>query len=208
MLTGIILAGGRNSRMNGRNKALLLYEGERFIERQIKAMRSVCTRLIIVTNDASSYTKWVKDDMIYIPDVYAGHGPLGGFHAGFLHVESEFAWVVGCDYPKLSASAALWMLSRLRASDYDAVLPVVDGKHQMLHGVYRPHRMLPSIIQRLESCQYRLSGLLDSMHWLGLGESDWLERGIDYHFTEDVDTEEQYTALLQEWKGGSNPHVT
>jgi len=198
MLTGIILGGGRNSRMNGRNKALLLYEGERFIERQIKVMRSICSRLIVVTNDASSYTKWAKDDMICIQDVYAGHGPLSGFHAGFLHVESEYAWVVGCDIPKLSATAASFMLSRLASSDYDAVLPVVDGKHQMLHGVYRPHRMLPSIIQRLESCQYRLSGLLDSMHWLGLGESDWNEAGIDYHFTEDVDTPEQYAALLQE----------
>ncbi|WP_314589335.1 molybdenum cofactor guanylyltransferase [Paenibacillus terrigena] len=207
MLTGIILAGGRNSRMNGRNKALLIYEGEHFIERQINVMRSICTRLIIVTNDASYYKKWAKDDLIYIPDIYEGHGPLSGFHAAFVQLETEYAWVVGCDYPKLSASAALWMLSQLKTSDYDAVLPVVDGKHQMLHGVYRPHRMLPSIIQRLESHQYRLSGLLDSIHWLGLGESDWIEAGIAYHFIEDVDTPEQYIALLQEREGGSD-HVS
>lgn len=208
MLTGIILAGGRNSRMNGRNKALLIYEGERFIERQIKVMRSICTRLIIVTNDPSSYSLWAKGDIVSVPDLYVGHGPLSGLHAGFSHVESEFAWVVGCDYPKLSASAALWMLSQLKASDYDAVLPVVDGKHQMLHGVYRPHRMLPSIIQRLQSRQYRLSGLLDSIHWLGLGESDWIGKGIDYHFTEDVDTPEQYAELQHDRKGGSDPHVS
>lgn len=207
MLTGIILAGGRNSRMNGRNKALLFLGGERFIDRQIHEMRSICSKLIIVTNDPSSYIKWLKEDILIIPDVYAGHGPLSGLHAGFLHVETEFAWVVGCDYPKLSASAAAWMLSQLQASDYDAVLPFVDGKHQMLHGVYRPHQMIPSIIQRLEAHQYALFGLLDCIHWLGLGESDWIDAGIDYHFIEDVDTVEQYAVLLQEWKEDDHPHV-
>lgn len=198
MLTGIILAGGQNSRMHGMNKALLTYEGERFIERQMREMRTICEDVIVVTNDASVYTSWAKPDMIYIPDIYRGHGPLGGFHAAFSMVKTDFAWVVGCDIPKLSPAAAEKMLSHLAASEYDAVLPVVDGKHQMLHGVYRPQRMLPSIIERLESGQYRLSGLLDSIDWLGLRESDWLEAGFDIHFTEDVDTPMQYLELLQE----------
>lgn len=198
MLTGIILAGGQNSRMHGMNKALLTYEGERFIERQTREMRTICEDVIVVTNDASVYTSWTKPDMIYIPDIYKGHGPLSGFHAAFSMVKTEFAWVVGCDIPKLSSAAAEKMLSLLAASDYGAVLPVVDGKHQMLHGVYRPQRMLPSIIERLESGQYRLSGLLDSIDWLGLRESDWLEAGFDIQFTEDVDTPMQYLDLLQE----------
>lgn len=198
MLTGIILAGGRNSRMQGQNKAFLMYKGEWFIERQMKEMRSICEHLIIVANDPYPYRQWIKNDTICVSDIYTGHGPLSGFHAAFSNVNTEYAWVVGCDYPMLSATAAKWMLSRLKTSDYDAVFPVVDGKHQMLHGVYRPERLLPLITERLDSRQYRLSGLLDNISWLGLDENDWRNVGIDLQFSVDVDTKEQYTALINE----------
>lgn len=196
-MTGIILAGGRNSRMQGYNKAFLKYEEEFFIERQIKEMRKVCQNLIIVTNDPSSYDHFIKSDIICIPDVYKGHGPLSGFHAAFSNINTEYAWVVGCDYPMLSATAAEWMLSSLITSDYDAVIPVIGGMHQMLHGVYRPRRLLPLITERLYTCQYRLSGLLDQISWLGVDEFRWRETGIDLQFSVDVDTKEQYTALVK-----------
>lgn len=197
MLTGVILAGGRNSRMHGVNKALLTYEGERFIERQIHEMSLLCSEMIVVTNDASVYTDWVKPDMIYTPDIFQGSGPLGGFHAAFSTLTSDYAWVVGCDIPKLSAKAASRMLTLLTNSDYDAVLPVVDGKHQMLHGIYRPKRLLPLITDQLEAKRYRLSELLESIHWLGLEELDWMKAGLGVDFIEDVDTPLQYLGLLQ-----------
>ncbi|GIO37488.1 molybdenum cofactor guanylyltransferase [Paenibacillus antibioticophila] len=200
MLTGVILAGGKNSRMHGLNKALLTYKGEHFIERQIHEMSSICSEMIVVTNDASVYTSRAKPDMIYTPDIFQGSGPLGGFHAAFSTLANDYVWVVGCDIPKLSAKAASKMLTVLTNSDYDAVLPVVGGKHQMLHGIYRPKRLLPLITERLEAKQYRLSGLLDSIHWLGLKELDWMEAGLSMDFTEDVDTPLQYLELLQEEK--------
>ncbi|WNS40691.1 molybdenum cofactor guanylyltransferase [Paenibacillus sp. MMS20-IR301] len=197
MLTGIILAGGRNSRMQGQNKALLTYEGERFIDRQLKEMHTLCRRIIVVTNDASPYQEELQPEITYIPDIYAGHGPLSGFHAAFTEIGTEgYAWVVGCDSPDISAPAASWMLTRLMEGGYDAVLPVIHGKHQMLHGIYRPERMLPRITERLEAGHYRLSGLLDYMHWLGVDKDELAGAGIHGHFTADIDTPEQYKAWL------------
>lgn len=198
MLTGIILAGGRNSRMQGHNKAFLRIEGEWFIERQMKVMRTICEQLIVVTNDPNAYSHLIKNDTTCVSDIYTGHGPLSGFHAAFSNVNTEYAWVVGCDYPLLSATAAKWMLSQLITSDDDAVIPVIGGRHQMLHGVYRPARLLPLITQKLDSQQYRLSGLLDEISWLGLDEKDWKSANIDPQFSVDVDTKEQYTALINE----------
>jgi molybdopterin-guanine dinucleotide biosynthesis protein A len=196
LLTGVILAGGQNSRMKGQNKALLTYNGEHFIVRQVKEMRTICSKIIVVTNDASPYEDCLPSGLSYIPDIYLGHGPLSGFHAAFAMVETDYAWVVGCDSPNISAPAASWMLTRFKKGDYDAVLPIINGKHQMLHGVYRPHLILPIIIERLEMLQYRLSGLLDSMHWLGVDKDDLLGAGIHEDFTADVDTPEQYKELL------------
>lgn len=197
LLTGIILAGGQNSRMKGQNKALLTYQGERFVDRQLKEMRTVCSKIIVVTNDASPYMDYPPQGGIrYLPDICAGHGPMSGFHAAFAGVETEYAWVVGCDIPKISAPAASWMLTRLMEGNYEAVLPLMNGRHQMLHGVYRPHRILADIIERMDTRQYRLSGLLDSMHWLGVDKDDLAGAGIHEDFTADIDTPEQYKDLL------------
>ena len=184
--------------MKGQNKALLTYRGERFMDRQLKEMRTICSKISVVTNDASPYQDGLlQPDIRYIPDLYVGHGPLGGFHAAFAMVETEYAWVVGCDSPNISAPAASWMLARLREGDYDAVLPVINGQHQMLHGVYRPHRALPSIIERLEAQQYRLSGLLDRVRWFGVDKDAFAGTGIHEDFTADIDTPEQYEDLLR-----------
>ena len=51
MLTGVILAGGQNKRMDGQNKALLSFSNERLIERQIRIMQESCEEIIVVTND-------------------------------------------------------------------------------------------------------------------------------------------------------------
>lgn len=201
MLTGIILAGGQNTRMQGRNKALLTYQGEPFIVRQVRELQTLCSSVIVVTNNPAPYLERLPPDILYIPDVYAGHGPLSGFHAAFLNVETDYAWVVSCDSPDISAPAAAWMLTRLEAGGYDAVLPVIDGKHQMLHGVYRPHRILPDITARLANREYRLGGLLESLHWLGVEREDLAGAGLKEDFAADIDTPEQYEQLLHHSKG-------
>lgn len=185
--------------MKGQNKAFLTYQGEHFIVRQVKEMRTICSKIIVVTNDASPYQGCLQGDISYVPDIYVGHGPLSGVHAAFAMVETEYAWVVGCDSPNISSLAASWMLTRFKEGDYDAVIPIIHGKHQMLHGLYRPHRILPSIIERLEALQYRLSGLLDSIDWFGVGKDDLTGAGIQGDFTADVDTPEQYENMLRKY---------
>ncbi|WP_052339214.1 molybdenum cofactor guanylyltransferase [Gorillibacterium massiliense] len=203
MLTGVILAGGRNSRMNGYNKALLLYKEERFIVRQVRLMRELCRKIIIVTETPDVIKAHVKNEVVYVADIHPGNGPLGGLQAAFQTVDTEFAWVVGCDYPEPSPRAAKLMLERLRKSHYDAVIPVAGRSHQMLHGVYRPKPLLQEITVRMDAGIYRLSGLLDSIRWLPLEEEDWRQAGIDLKFTRDVDTPEQYLELLSAGdKGG------
>lgn len=196
MITGVILAGGRNSRMHGYNKAMLPFKGESIIEGQIRVMGTICQDILVVTPDPDCYANLSMRKATYLPDVYAGHGPLSGMHAAFLKLRTEFAWVVGCDYPTLSVPAAQLMVNLLKQMDYDAVIPIVNGKHQMLHGVYRPERLLSPIVSLIEGEQYRLSGLLDMINWLGPKESDWLESGISHDFTLDIDTPEQYLSML------------
>ncbi|MBN1471350.1 MAG: NTP transferase domain-containing protein, partial [Syntrophaceae bacterium] len=56
-ITGIILAGGKNSRM-GLNKAFLEIDGKRLIDRTFAVYRQIFSEIIIVTNDSPSYTEF------------------------------------------------------------------------------------------------------------------------------------------------------
>ncbi|MGH2470440.1 MAG: molybdenum cofactor guanylyltransferase, partial [Chloroflexota bacterium] len=54
-VTGVVLAGGRSSRM-GTNKALLRFEdGHTVIERIVAALRPLCADLLLVTNTPRDY---------------------------------------------------------------------------------------------------------------------------------------------------------
>ncbi|BFH13647.1 molybdenum cofactor guanylyltransferase [Paenibacillus melissococcoides] len=196
-VSGVILAGGRNSRMNGVNKALLRFQGEAFIEQQVRKMRTLCASIVVVTPDPAMYTGLLAN-VQYVSDIYPGCGPLSGLHAAFRIVQTEFAWVVGCDYPAISVQAAEWMRRRAQEGDYDAVLPNAEGSHQMLHAIYRPRRLLPVITERIQAGRHRLSGLLESCRWLGIAEEEWTRADIPLNFVRDVDTPGQYEALLNE----------
>src|SRR5690554_207625 len=106
MLTGVILAGGQNSRMNGYNKALLSFSNETLIERQLRIMDSICTEIIIVTHTPSSIQPFAGHLAHLIPDDIVGKGPLSGMHAALSHTTYDDLWIVECDMPFISAEAA------------------------------------------------------------------------------------------------------
>ena len=54
-VNAIILAGGKNSRMGGENKAFLEIEGKPIIRRLIDTLRPLVNEIIIVTNDPEKY---------------------------------------------------------------------------------------------------------------------------------------------------------
>ena len=72
-LTGIILSGGKNSRM-GVNKAFIEIDGNRLIDKILDIYKNIFTEIIIVTNDPLSYTEF--SDTIIVTDIYNGILPL------------------------------------------------------------------------------------------------------------------------------------
>lgn len=139
--SGIVLAGGKSERM-GRDKALMLLEGKTLISRVLEVLARVCDELIVSTNDPHPYASLPAR---VIPDVVGGRGALGGIHAGLKAMRNDQALVVACDMPFLSLSLLRFMI--VVASDYDVVVPRVDGEFEPLHAVYRVTCVSP--IERL-----------------------------------------------------------
>ena len=118
-MTGIILAGGRASRLGGINKAFIEIGGERLIDRTLRVYRSIFKEIIISTNSPLEYLEF---DARIVTDIHRGKGPLGGIHAALLHATCEHAFVSACDMPYLSEAFIDHMIAQ--ADHYDLVVPV------------------------------------------------------------------------------------
>jgi len=95
-ITGIILAGGKNSRMR-LPKAFLEINGRRIIDHSLSIYRKIFPEIIIVCNDPLSYTSF--SEAMVVTDIYKSKGPLGGIHAGLFYAGKSHAFVTACDMP-------------------------------------------------------------------------------------------------------------
>jgi molybdopterin-guanine dinucleotide biosynthesis protein A len=182
--------------MGGRNKAMLPFHGETLISRQIRIMREVCEEILIVTHPDNE-VQLMADQALVVFDAIRDQGPLGGIQAGLRASQHDISWVVACDEPFLSSQAAAYMAEKLVHEQADAIIPWRDGRHQMLHGVYRRH-CVKGIDHLLAKEVYKVSALLKLIRWHKVEEEWFQSKGLELDFTLDVDTPEQYKQALDE----------
>ena len=107
---GLILAGGRSRRMQGRDKALLVLQGETLLAHGIRCLRPQVDALALNSNAApeslSAY------GLPVLPDRWPGFpGPLAGIHAGLVQYPEDYLVTVAVDLPFLPPD----LVTRLRA---------------------------------------------------------------------------------------------
>ena len=98
-ITGIILAGGKSSRM-GQDKGLLELEGKTFVERIIDAIRPLVDSLLIV----SSNEQYDQFGVRRVEDIIPEAGPLAGVYSGLFFSETDDNLIVSCDVPLITTS--------------------------------------------------------------------------------------------------------
>jgi molybdopterin-guanine dinucleotide biosynthesis protein A len=150
-ITGVILAGGKSSRM-GQNKALMSLGGKRLVDRVVGVMRSVFDDLLMVTNTPGVYADL---GLPMVRDVWPEKGSLGGVYSAIYHVATSYCLVVACDMPFLQAAVLRYLITQI--NDYDVVVPDVLGELQTLHAIYSKACLQP-IERRLEMHRLRIIG--------------------------------------------------
>jgi molybdopterin-guanine dinucleotide biosynthesis protein A len=91
-----VLAGGRARRFGGRDKASLVVEGRRIIERQLDAFLAVTPHVLIVVNDASRYGEF---GVRVVADAVPDAGPLAGLYTALVTAPTPQIVAVACDMP-------------------------------------------------------------------------------------------------------------
>jgi molybdenum cofactor guanylyltransferase len=156
-ITGIILAGGKSSRI-GRNKSFLKIGGQYLIERVIDCVSQISASIIIVTNQDQLKlfnTSGFKAKILV--DQYPGRGPLGGIYTGLANASTMHSVVVGCDMPFLSSALINHLCDT--APNYDVVVPRVSGMTEPLHAIYSKN-CRPIIEQLFKQGKFQLLQLL------------------------------------------------
>jgi molybdopterin-guanine dinucleotide biosynthesis protein A len=140
-IAGTILAGGRSSRMVGRNKVLAPLAGRPLIRHVIDrvAPQVAALALSVETPRPGLETFGLPQ----LPDPAPGHrGPLGGLLAALRHFSSGFEWVLvaPCDAPFLPPDLAATLQARAVEDAVPCALVVYEGEPQPTFSIW--HRSL------------------------------------------------------------------
>jgi molybdopterin-guanine dinucleotide biosynthesis protein A len=157
-VAGVIVAGGRASRMGGRDKAFAAVGGEPIAVRTIRLFHDLFQQVVVATNRPERFRGLEVET---VTDRYPGCGPLAGIHAALLASRHPQVFVVACDMPGLEADVIRFLVSRIGAAD--AVVPRWQGDVEPLHAVYAL-RCLPVIEAHLRAGRHTLRDLLASLN--------------------------------------------
>jgi molybdopterin-guanine dinucleotide biosynthesis protein A len=145
---GVVLAGGKSSRMGGGDKALLQLGGRPLLDHVIERLAPQVAEIVLNANDEPG--RFAAFGLPVVADRLAGHmGPLAGVHAGLAWAEanrpeSRFVVTVTADTPFFPTD----LVSRLRAAT-DKVNPtlVVARSGSGVHPVFGlwPVALLPHL---------------------------------------------------------------
>lgn len=123
-VTGVILAGGRASRMGGRDKGLIALAGRPMVVHLIERLRPQTAALLVNAN--RNQEAYRRLGVPVVADAGADYaGPLAGMASGLAAAPTPWVVTAPCDSPLLPADlvARLW---RARA-EADAELAVAYG---------------------------------------------------------------------------------
>jgi molybdopterin-guanine dinucleotide biosynthesis protein A len=137
VVAGIVLAGGRSSRM-GTPKAALEWHGSTLLRRTVGIVARVSDGPVVVVRAPGQELPELPATVEVVDDPHEGLGPVQGLAAGLAAVadRAEAAFVCSTDLPFLHPAFVRRVL-RAVADGADVGLPVARGYPQPLAAAYR-----------------------------------------------------------------------
>jgi molybdenum cofactor guanylyltransferase len=156
MVTGIVLAGGKSSRM-GKDKCLVQFNKKKLIDYTIEIFKPITSEILISSGRVGHSQLGYKT----IKDEFLDCGAIGGIHSTLKNTETEINILAPCDMPFISTELFEFLLQKI--NNYDAVIPVFNGKVEPLTGVYS-RNILPIVENQIRNKKYKILSLLESIN--------------------------------------------
>lgn len=130
--TGVILAGGENTRFSGEQKTLMKIGGIRILDRIFEVMNAVFDDIILVTNTPEQYLEW---DATIVTDLLPVKSSLTGIHAGLFYTRTDYAFFTAGDTPFLKKEMVAAVVDGIFPG-IDIVMPETGSGREPLCAVY------------------------------------------------------------------------
>lgn len=131
IITGIILAGGRGSRMGGTDKCLLTLKQKRLIDHVIDRLAPQTGRIIISANrNLSDYEQ--SGHTVVTDSLVDFQGPLAGIHSALQQTQTPYAVVIPCDCPLLDSDFVAQLYATLESVNARVAVARNQGKPEPL----------------------------------------------------------------------------
>ena len=161
-ITGVILAGGRGSRLGGRDKGLLEIAGRPLIEHLIGALMPQVDSLLISAN--RNLDRYATYGLPVIEDATDGYlGPLAGILSALRAAQSPYILTVPCDSPLLPAEYATRMHAAL-TRQHASLCVAHDGMNMQPAFALLSRGLVESIDDYLASGERKLQTWLADQH--------------------------------------------
>lgn len=192
---GIVLAGGRSSRM-GRPKALLDWYGTPLLTHICDVLRPELDGPIVVVGAVGQALPALPRGVETVEDQRQDRGPLEGIAAGLRAVgdRADAVYVSATDVPLLAPAVVRLARSAL-LDGVDAVVPRIGGRMYPLTAAYRTS-LAPLVERLLAEQQLRALDLVEAtaVRWLSEQELRAVDSELDSF--RNVNTPADYRAAL------------
>jgi molybdopterin-guanine dinucleotide biosynthesis protein A len=174
---GIVLAGGRSSRM-GSPKAALEWHGSTLLRRVTGIVARVVDGPVIVVRAPGQQLPDLAVDVEIVDDATEGRGPLQGLAGGLRAIgdRASVAYLSSTDVPLLHPAFVARVVAAL-GDDEDVVLPEIGGHRQPLAAAYRTS-LLGIVEELIAADRLKPAFIFDRCRVLRLGEAALLDDSV------------------------------
>ena len=182
-ISGIILSGGKSSRM-GTDKASLKLYNSSFLERVIKVMTPFVDDITIISDNPDHDIYKLKR----LEDIIKESGPLGGLHTGLIHAKHNDVLVLSCDIPLISENIIETLINQ---ADFSADVNQIEsnGKTMPLIALYKKS-CYPTFYKFLMNDERRVRVALKSLNTNAVK----IDNTLDNH-VKNINTKQEFEAL-------------
>ena len=179
-ITGLILAGGRGSRMGHVDKGLQLLHGQPLAAHALARLTpQVCAIAVNANRHESDYAALGAEFGAPVwSDLLSGFpGPLAGLHSGLTHCPTDYLAVAPCDSPFFPVNLVAQLATGLQHAQADAAFAVTgQALQRQRHPVFclLKKTLLPALTQFLHDGDRKMERWFASIH------------AVDVHFDDEA----------------------
>ncbi|WP_298553242.1 molybdenum cofactor guanylyltransferase [uncultured Algibacter sp.] len=182
-ITGIILAGGKSSRM-GSDKGFLILNNKPFVQYSIEALQPLVSEILIVSDDS----KYDSFGLKRINDITKDAGPVSGICSGLEASSTEYNLILSCDIPLIKTEILQKLIDNIDNTS-QIIQAESNGKSMPLIALYKSN-VLNTFNTFLKNDERRLRVAINSCK----SKNIILEKELEFSTT-NVNTQNEYKAI-------------